>query len=181
MNDTAPIIQVGNSTGVDGALYLGNNNHGVKRAFNGTPGTNDVGFYTLNGGIALSTNGEGTIGEFYMNDSGNIGIGTSNPQNLLHVTGDVSLETGLTVGFVGTPSTDTLYVGDPNFHLAYSSGINPYPAFDTFGFIRASDTFSWAANDTILVNAWHNMGVSNDLIGDPFRTFYSGHLVTPTN
>lgn len=62
---------------LEGGIYMGNINHGVKRI----SGTNDVAFYTTQGKLSLSANGE-SANHVVINNNGNVGIGTAiSPSN----------------------------------------------------------------------------------------------------
>ncbi len=78
-----PEIAIGTSTGTNGALYLGNAGHGVKRNYAGT--ANDVGLYTTDGKIHLSAAGA-SAGQLVVTPAGDVGIGTSSPGARLQVT-----------------------------------------------------------------------------------------------
>lgn len=61
---------------------------------------------------------------------------------------------GLNVGFVGTPTADTVSVGDANFRLGYNSG-NPLVLFDANDYLlytRASNQFTFVAGSTSIVD-----------------------------
>jgi uncharacterized coiled-coil protein SlyX len=75
VRSVAPAITVGTLANTDGALYLGNPGHGVKRAYSGG---NDVGLYTTAADVYLSANGTSTS-QFVVKNNGNVGIGTNNP------------------------------------------------------------------------------------------------------
>ncbi len=81
-NDTTPEIAVGKLDGTGGALYFGNNAHGVRRNFGGT--ANDIGFYTTDGKIHLSAAGA-SAGQFVLTPGGDVGIGTATPGARLHL------------------------------------------------------------------------------------------------
>ena len=83
----------------------------------------------------------------------------------------------------------TYYTGVSNSYVAITLAKNgtSYKNVDcaTNSSVQVSCTLSLTlklgANDSISVNAWHNMGADKDLFGEAFRTYFSGHLVTPAN
>ena len=86
-------IFVGTRALGDGALWLGNANHGIKRTLN------DVTIQTLGGGntgmIIFANGGAATPTErMRIFHNGNVGIGTANPTALLSVNGSANNTTG---------------------------------------------------------------------------------------
>jgi hypothetical protein len=69
---------------------------------------------------------------------------------------DLTIPSGLRVGFAGTPAADTVDIGDGNFKLDFAGGANPqllFDAGDTFGYARATNTYFWnvgGANELLL-------------------------------
>lgn len=96
VQDTGDVsILVGTPTGNGGRIKLGNDSHGMRRDLTGSGGqVNDVAVFTsssvLNPGdlylVANSANNGSTglpLNQFVLKNSGNVGIGTNNPNNLL--------------------------------------------------------------------------------------------------
>ena len=81
VRSATPAITVGTLANADGALYLGNSGHGIKRNYFGI---NDVGLYTTAADVYLSANGTSTS-QFVVKNNGNVGIGTANPAQKLTV------------------------------------------------------------------------------------------------
>ncbi|MDQ2768985.1 MAG: tail fiber domain-containing protein [Bacteroidota bacterium] len=73
--DGTAAITVGSTGATAGAVYLGNPNHGLKRAYNGG---NDVGLFTTSGSVYLSANNT-SISQFVLQNGGGVGIGTASP------------------------------------------------------------------------------------------------------
>jgi len=87
----------------EGGLYLGNTNHGLRRL----SGTNNVELFTASGNVYLSANGAGSNQVTLLN-SGNVGIGTTTPQNKLDVEGGVAV--GATYSGTNTAPTNGMIV-----------------------------------------------------------------------
>lgn len=81
----AAAITVGTAALTQGALYLGNNAHGLKRAYSGV---NDVGLYTTSGDVYMAAKGP-AVDQFVLKSGGNVGIGVQNPAEKLQVAGNV--------------------------------------------------------------------------------------------
>lgn len=80
----------------EGGLYLGNINHGIRRFF----GTNDVALYTTSGKLLLSANGA-SANQIAITGDGNLGIGTTTPNEKLDVDGNVKLSGMINWGWAG--------------------------------------------------------------------------------
>ncbi|MDX2148749.1 MAG: hypothetical protein SFZ23_14645 [Planctomycetota bacterium] len=68
-----PAITVGTAGGTDGALFLGNPAHGLRRNFNGVG--NDVGLYTTAANLQFSANGFNNT-QMTLNNAGTLDVGT---------------------------------------------------------------------------------------------------------
>lgn len=90
--------------------------------------------------------------------------------------GSVEILEGLIVGFNGTPSADTIQIGDANFSLSYNSG-NPLFTCDTndsFYYDRATNDFNWVIGSaTEMRLGAAGLGLTNGLT--------VGFLGTPTD
>jgi hypothetical protein len=107
-------LTVGNSALTGGAMYLGNTNHGIQRGFPTYDSNHNVGLYTSDANLVLSTNGRAT-GEFVLTDAGRVGIGTNDPKTLFTVQssgGEYSKVTALANAF------------EPNFELVTTRGVS---------------------------------------------------------
>ncbi len=93
--DNSAAITVGSTGGGAGAVYLGNDNHGLKRNYSGG---NDVGLYTTSGTLFLSANGPATFSQFALLNNGNLGIGRVNPSQKLDVNGNAVVSGNLGIG-----------------------------------------------------------------------------------
>jgi hypothetical protein len=103
---TNPNITVGTSAFTDGAIWLGNSNHGIKRT------SNDVTIQTSGGGstgMIIFANGGSATPEERMRifHNGNVGIGTANPTAKLEVDGQVKINGG-------TPGVGKVLTSDAN-------------------------------------------------------------------
>jgi len=85
--DNSAAITVGSTGAGDGAVYLGNSNHGLKRGYSQG---NDVGLYTTSGNLYLASSGPSTT-QFVLTNGGNVGIGNGTPDTKLHVDGAVKI------------------------------------------------------------------------------------------
>ncbi|MBL9168938.1 MAG: hypothetical protein JNN07_14455 [Verrucomicrobiales bacterium] len=100
VRSAAPVVTVGTTANEGGAIHFGNAGHGVKRAY---IGQNDVGLYTTAADVYLSAKGV-TSDQFVLKNSGNVGIGTSDPKEKLQVSGNVTVSGAVTVQDTsGTP------------------------------------------------------------------------------
>jgi hypothetical protein len=84
ISTSSPVLRVGRANATGGTIFLGNPSHGIVRDYNSV--TNDVGLYTTNADLYLSSNGQST-GYFVLKNSGNVGIGTNAPGYKLDVQG----------------------------------------------------------------------------------------------
>ncbi len=93
VRSAAPVVTVGTTANEGGAVHFGNAAHGVKRAY---IGQNDVGLYTTAANVYLSANGV-TDNQFVLKNDGKVGIGTSDPTEKLHVSGNVRVSGAVNV------------------------------------------------------------------------------------
>lgn len=115
-NTASSYLIVGTAGGGDGALYLGNPSHGLKRNYNNA---NDVGLYTTAGNIYLSTGGPGVTTGVVVSDN-KVGIGTNTPTVPLDVAGATSI-TMSDEKYNSTPTGD----GNVTWNAA---GVTPFGA-----------------------------------------------------
>ncbi|MGN7787314.1 hypothetical protein ACTJIJ_22460 [Niabella sp. 22666] len=80
----------------EGGLYLGNMNHGIRRF----SGTNDVALYTTSGRLLLSANGA-SANQIAITGNGNLGVGTTTPNEKLDIDGNVKLNGMINWGWTG--------------------------------------------------------------------------------
>ena len=91
MSDSLPAVLIGTSSATQGALYLGNSNHGLIRGPGGTvnftPLQNDLTLFNAAGNIYLANgnNGGEAVQRLTVTTIGNVGIGTVMPTNALSV------------------------------------------------------------------------------------------------
>jgi|GEM_PF-537269 len=95
---------------------------------------------------------------------GNVGIGTSSPQNTLDVVGGGGFTTGLNVGYSGAALEDRVNIGDSAFNLDFNSGTEPFISFDSndqIKYNRTSDyfTFNPAATERMRLDSAGNLGL----------------------
>ncbi|MGI4875558.1 MAG: tail fiber domain-containing protein [Janthinobacterium lividum] len=109
--DGSAALTVGSTGNTDGALYLGNPSHGLKRNYSAG---NDVGLYTTAANLYLSANGTSTS-QFVLLNNGNVGIGTA-PGAKLHVAGTVKIDGTNTLEFGAGISGKETNAGKIGYH-----------------------------------------------------------------
>ncbi|MBG8555406.1 galactose-binding domain-containing protein [Hymenobacter guriensis] len=127
-NNSAPAITVGTVGETGGGLYLGNPGHGVLRGYNGNG--NSVGLYTTAGDVFLSANGSGQNNHFVLQNSGNVGIGTSEPTATLHVGGSGS---SVRLEGLGDGASTRLVTVDASGNLVAAANLPAGTVGDTLG------------------------------------------------
>ena len=103
--DSTAAITVGTQSSSYGALFLGNNAHGLRRSFpSNVANNNNIGLYTTSGSVYLSSNGATDFSKFVLTNAGDVGIGTGTPLVKLDVVGSIAATGNLTLGSIATGS-----------------------------------------------------------------------------
>lgn len=109
-------VQATGSSGQSGGIFLGNKNHGITRGFPAIGEDNNIGLFTTNANLFLSTHGKQT-GEFILKNSNSfVGLGTVDPDARLTLVGDGSGSDDITLRSI---SND---VGRGSIYLCRSRG-----------------------------------------------------------
>jgi hypothetical protein len=95
------VVSNSQSNGSESAFYLGNSSHGLSRANLG----NDIVLYTTSGDVKISGD-TATATHLIVKNGGNVGIGTTSPQQRLHISNS-SGSFGAEVVLRGSTSTGT--------------------------------------------------------------------------
>lgn len=90
-------VQAAVNGGQSGGIFLGNKNHGFTRGFPTLGADNNLGLFTSNGNVFLSSKGK-TIGEFILTYANSfVGLGTLQPDSRLTLLGDGSASDDISV------------------------------------------------------------------------------------
>jgi hypothetical protein len=147
-NDSASGIHFGNEDGLTARIaYLG---------------TSDS--------MHFSVDGDNFTDHLVIASDGNIGLGKSKPTTTLDVEGGGQFSTGMNIGFSGTPTADTVSIGDANHAVSLNTNGDPVYAFDVndfMGYIRSSDQLRFVVNnaDAIRILSDGKVGIGTSTPG----------------